>query len=117
MQVEFPSCQWPAVLDKRGPLEDPSILFTGAARIGDIALQVIAIRVKPALRWTPDYKASIPEDRYQVSNLDSAMETFLEEFEYIVSDFEELLGEFRPSILDLETGPYMVWVVPSSFGT
>ena len=117
MQVASPSCQWPAVLEERGPPEDPSILLTGEARIGDSALQVVAIRIRPELRRTPDYRANLPNDCYRVKSLDIALEAMLEETEYIVSDFEEPLGESQLSIVDLASGRYMVWVVPAAFGS
>lgn len=115
MSVPCPSCQWPAVLEERGPPEDPSILLTGKARIGDATVQVIAIRVDPTLRWTLDYKHDVAEGSYQAKGLSATLETFLEESKSTASEFGELLGESRPSIVELATGPYRIWVMPVSF--
>jgi hypothetical protein len=116
MLVQCPPCQWPTALDERGPVEDPGILLTGRARIGDIAVQIVAVRIDPALRWMPDYKSDVAEGCYQVDGLDVALETILEELESVGSGLEDVLGETRPSIVELATGTYMIWVMPSSFG-
>lgn len=117
MSVPCPSCQWPAVLEERGPSEDPSILLTGTARIGEAAVQVIAIRVDPTLRWTPGYRRDVAEGSYQAKGLNATLETFLEEFESTAAEFGELLGDGRPSLVELATGPYRIWVMPASFET
>ena len=116
MPVQCPPCQWPTALDERGPVEDPSILLTGRARIGDASVQIVAVRIDPALRWTPDYKSDVAEGSYQVDGLDVALETILEELESVGSALEDALGASRASLIKLATGMYMIWVMPGSFG-
>ena len=113
MSVECPPCRWPALLEERGPPEDPSILLTGTARIGNTALQIVAIRINPALRFAPDYRREVPEGSYQANDLDEILETVLEEFEYVSSEFEELIEENRSTIVELATGRYVVCVIPA----
>ncbi len=115
MSIPCPACRWPSTLDERGPSEDPSILLTGTASIGDAAVQIVAIRIDPALRWSLGHRRGVAEDSYQAQGLNDILETILEEFESVTSDFAELLGESRSSVVDLATGPYRVWVIPASF--
>lgn len=117
MPVECPPCQWPTALEERGPAEDPALLLTGTARIGDAEVQIVAIRVDPTLRWTPDYKREVAEDSYRANGLDAVLETTLEEFETVATALGDLLGESRSSIVDLATGPYRIWLMPASFGS
>jgi hypothetical protein len=116
MPVQCPPCQWPAALDERGPVEDPSILLTSRARIGDVTVQIVAVRVNPAIRWMPDYKSDVAQGAYEVDGLNVALETILEELESISSELADTLGETQPSTLELTTGAYMIWVMPSSYG-
>ncbi|HUN45355.1 MAG TPA: hypothetical protein VMU85_02495 [Stellaceae bacterium] len=113
MPVPCPACRWPTALEERGPAEDPSILLTGTASIGDALLQVVAIRIDPTLRWALDYKRGVAAASYKANALSATLETFLEESESIASELDELLGERRPSIVQLATGPYKVWILPA----
>lgn len=116
MAISCLPCEWPAVLEERGPEEDPSILLTGKAHIGETPVQIVAIRVNPSLRWAPDYKETA-EGSYDANGLGTALETILEEFEFVASECAELLGERHPSIVELPSGPYKVWVMPAAFGS
>ena len=113
MPVPCPPCRWPSALKEGGPPEDPSVLLTGAASIGDTVLQIVAIRIDPTLRWALDYKRGVAAASYEMNALDRTLETFLEEAESISSELDELLGERRPSILRLATGNYKVWILPA----
>lgn len=114
MPVECPCCQWPSVLEERGPREDPSILLTGPARIGDTPVQIIAIRINPNLRMSSD-RSEILVDRSPDAELHAALDTILEEFDYLAEQLGELFGEDQFRIVELATGPYQFWVVPVSF--
>jgi hypothetical protein len=116
MTIECPPCQWPTALEERGPAEDPTILLTGTALIGDAEVQIIAIRVDPLLRWTPDYRSDVAETSYQANGLDTVLETTLEAFESVATAFADVLGESRSTIVDLATGPYRIGVMPAAFG-
>jgi hypothetical protein len=112
--VECPACVWPAVLEERGPAEDPSILLTGAAQIGDAGVQIVAIRINSTLRWSPDYKRSVDEVSYQANGLNEVLETTLEELQSVASEWGDLLGEGSSGLVELATGPYRFWVLPVS---
>ena len=117
MAVACPAWQWPTTLEERGPSEDPSILLTGAARIGDVEVQIVAIRINDTLRWTPDFKRGMAEDTYRVNGLGEVLETTLEDLQSVASDLGDLLGGGGSSVVELATGPYRVWVMPASFGS
>ncbi len=116
MPVECPCCQWPSMLEERGPREDPSILLTGTARIGDTDVQIIAIRINPKLRRSVDRRAESAEASDQDTGFDDVLDTILEEFDYVAEQLGELFGEDQFRIVELATGPYQFWVVPVSFG-
>ncbi len=117
MAIACPPCQWPTVLEERGPSEDPTILLTGAARIGEAHVQIVAIRINSTLQWTPDYRSDVAEDSYHVDGLDEVLETTLDEFQCIASELGEVLGNSRSSLVELAPGRYRVWVMPWSFGS
>lgn len=112
MSIPFPRCAWPVTLDERGPKEDPSILLTGTAKIGDGVARIIAIRINQMLRSTPDYQQDVPARIYHSNNLDSGLETFLENVEDLTDELSDTLGEHVPSIVQLEPGAYMLWILP-----
>lgn len=116
MTIECPPCQWPTALEERGPAEDPSILLTATALIGEAEVQIIAIRVDPLLRWTPDYRSDVAQTSYQANGLDTVLEATLEAFESVATAFADLLGESRSTIVDLAAGPYRIGVMPAAFG-
>ena len=116
MVVACPPCKWPALLEERGPREDPSILLTGTASIGNAMIKIVAIRVNLLLRATPDYRGDVPVARYRDSGCDVVLETVLDEFEEAAAQLGELFGAEHTNIVELPTGSYQIWVVPASFG-
>lgn len=111
MSIPFPRCAWPATLDERGPKEDPSILLAGSAEIGNAPARIIAIRISRTLRCAPDYRQDVPAGIYQWNNLDTGLETFLENAEDLTAELSDALGEHVPSIVQLEPGAYMLWIL------
>lgn len=68
-------CRWPSVLAEQGPPEDPFILLSGAAPIGETDVQIVAIRSNATLRWLPDYQRGVAADSYHADGLDDVLET------------------------------------------
>lgn len=114
MTIQSPPCEWPSVLDERGPSEDPSILLTGAAHIGNVEVQIVAIRVPRMTRQTPDFKRGIDEDSYDQGGLAEFLEVTLESLDSVAADLAELLDGRESSAMELATGHYRVWVMPVS---
>ena len=117
MPIPFPKCVWPTTLDERGPNEDPSILLIGMAEIGNAPAQIIAIRISRTLRHAPDYRQNVPAGIYDVNDLDKGLESFLENAEDLTDDLSDALGEHAPSIVQLEPGAYMLWILPLAPGS
>jgi hypothetical protein len=115
MQIECPACKWPSLLDQQGPPEDPSILLTATASIGDAAIKIIAARVDPNLDAAPDYRTDVPKACYRERGHDVVLNTILEEFEYAAAQIGDLLGEEHLNIVELATGRYQIWVIPVIF--
>jgi hypothetical protein len=115
MTIDCPSCQWPTVLEERGPSDDPSILLTGIGRLGETPIQIIAIRVNPTSRSTLDWQPEL-EGIYQANDLDTVLGTILEELDYASAELGRLLGEDRSATVELTTGLYKVWSLSASFG-
>ena len=113
MTLEFPASRWPAVLEERGPSEDPSILLTGMAQVGGKELRIVAIRVNPTLRSAPDYKRDVGQEAYLANGYSIALEVALEEFECIGLRLIDLLGEDRSSLIELATGRYAILIMPA----
>ena len=116
MSIPFPQCVWPVALDECGPKEDPSILLTGTAEIGDAMARIIAIRISQTLRSTPDYQQDVPAGIYRSNNLDAGLETFLENAEDLTAELSDALGEYVPSFVELKPGAYMLWILPLTLG-
>jgi len=110
MAVSCPAVAWPRSLAERGPVEDPTILLVGEARIGDATVSVVAIRIRPELRRTPDYRADVPRDAYA----GGALETVLDELEGLTEEIGILTGAADRSIVRLPTGAYLVWILPAT---
>lgn len=117
MAVRCPAWQWPEELEERGPPEDPSILLTGEARLGEVPMRVVAIRIDSTLRWSPDYRSDVAEDAYRENEFDQMLETMLEDIQSVATDLGELMGDGRLAVVELSTGPYRVWVMPNSVGS
>jgi hypothetical protein len=112
MSIPFPPCVYPATLDERGPKEDPSILLTGMAAIGNAPALVIAIRISRTPRRTPDYRHDVPTKMYSVNNIDVGLKTFPGNSDDLTDEPSDALGEQVPSIVQLEPGTYMLWILP-----
>lgn len=109
MMVACPSIEWPRFLEECGPAEDPGIVLKGRAHIGDTPLQVVAIRIAPELRRAPDYKRGVPQGAYRTA----ALETTLEELEYVTEELRSLTGAAERSLVLLPTGAYVLWLLPA----
>lgn len=109
MAVQCPPLAWPSVLEESGPDEDPSILLTGTARIGATPVAVVAIRINSKFRGAPDYKDTLPAAVYETG----ALETILEELEYLTEEVSVLTGSAERSVVELDGGPYVMWVLPA----
>ena len=113
MPVQCPSCQWPTAFSECGPAEDPSILLSGTARIAQAALQIIAIRTSRESGRMPDYRGDVPRACYEASGLNSLLEQVLEDFEYLATDFGDLLENAGSDRVELPTGNYTIVALPS----
>jgi hypothetical protein len=89
-------------------------MLTGAAQIGEAEVQIVAIRINPTLRWSPDYRRDVAEVSYQLNGLNEILETTLEELQSLASDWQDLLGDGRSGVVEFATGPYRVCVMPVS---
>jgi hypothetical protein len=109
MAIPCPPLEWPSFLQECGPANDPQIVLRGDARIGDTPLQVVAIRVDPELRYAPDYRRGVPAEAYETA----ALETTLDELEYLTEELSGLTGRAQRSIVRLAGGAYVLWVLPA----
>jgi hypothetical protein len=110
MAVQCPALEWPSFLEERGPVEDPSIVLRGTARIDGTPAAVVAIRIKPDLKRAPDYKNGVPADVYQVD----ALETIVDELDYLVDEIGVVTGSMERRVVHLSTGVYLLWLLSSS---
>lgn len=116
MPVPFPACRWPESLEERGPPEDPAILLTGGAHLGDTPVQIVAIRVDEAeRRRLPGYRKDIDGACYEDEGLDAILETILEEMDCVAVELEGVWGAGQSRIIELAQSPYKVWLIPTSF--
>lgn len=111
MTIACPVLEWPTELEERGPPEDPTILLTGRVRLGGAELRLVAIRVDPALRWTPDYRRDVPDGNYTADGLGEALEGVLEELGCVVEQLAEVLGEEAQAVVMVAGQRYRVVVV------
>lgn len=111
MPVQCPSCQWPSSFSECGPTEDPSILLSGTARIGQGAVQIFAIRTSRESNRIPDYKSDVPRECYQ--ELGTVLEQVLEDLEYLACEFGDLLTDSGLEDLELATGTYRIVALSS----
>ena len=116
MGVRCPAWQWPEDLEERGPPADPSILLTGMARIGEVPMLIIAIRIDETLRWSPDFLPNVADASYGAGNLREMLETTLEDVQSVATGLGDLVGEGRLSVVELATGRYRMWVLPAAVG-
>jgi hypothetical protein len=109
MAVRCPAIKWPDVLEECGPEQDPEIVLKGTAHIGATQLEVVAIRIDPRFRRTPDYKPEVPEAAYDIEALEAA----LDELEYVIEALGAVTGVAEQSIVNLPGGPYVIWMLPA----
>jgi hypothetical protein len=102
MTVPCPVPEWPGSLEEAGPAEDRSILLQGRISIGLTKFSVTAIRVDP-IRFGPDFRADRNLSVYAGSELSA-----------LLGAVAELVGEGEPSTVQLETGRYVLWVLPGT---
>jgi hypothetical protein len=117
MEMRDLQWQWPEALVERGPAEDPSILLTGSARVGPVPVQIVALRVKPDVVGWPDYRPEVREEGYRTGGLAKLLETLADEFDFLVSELEELIGEGRASTVPLRQGSYLMLIVSAAFAS
>lgn len=109
MTVPCPTLEWPPFLEECGPAEDPSILLTGTARIGGTSVAVVAIRITPGRTRVPDYRRGVPTAAYETG----ALETILEELDYLAQEVGAVTASAEPGIVRLATGTYVMGVLPA----
>ena len=102
MPIRFPQSRWPAELMEEGPDEDPSILLSGTAEIGDAPHRVVAVRVRKA-DLQVDFRVDLDEEE---AYADYPLEAMLDELDFF-DDFD------RSVVVPLESGNYVIWMVPS----
>jgi hypothetical protein len=102
MPVQLPAPEWPSELVEAGPPEDPFILLSGPARIGDAPYRVLAVRVSPNTLGI-DYRYDLGEEVYADYQLDEMLDEFT------------FLDDIDKSVLvPIEHGHYVIWMLPSS---
>lgn len=92
--------QWPAGLLERGPPEDPSILLRGEAAIAGTRFVLTAVRVNP-IWFGPDYRDDLDADVYAPYELPTLLDMVA-----------ELMSVSEASTVQLETGSYVLWMMP-----
>ncbi len=102
MPVRLPELNWPLELLEKGPEEDPSILLSGAAEIGTVPHRILALRVNPSHAQV-DFRADLDEAVYA----DYQLEVMLDE----LNVFDNV---DRSAVVPLESGDYVIWMVPSA---
>jgi hypothetical protein len=100
MPVPLPAPRWPTELVEDGPPEDPSILLSAPATIGQARHLVLAVRINPRT-LAADYRADLNEDVYA----DSEVEELLDELTFL-DDIDQSV------LVPLSSGLYVIWMVP-----
>ncbi len=106
MPIASPPYTWPATLDESGPAEDPSRLLTGTAEIGAVSVCIIAIRIASA------EQKDVPAEADSMAGLHPELEAFLKDSDGLAARLSDVLGECVPSIVTLESCPYLFWILP-----
>jgi hypothetical protein len=99
MPVQLPAPEWPLQLLEAGPPEDPFILLSGPARIGEAPYRVLAVRINPNT-LAIDYRYDLGEDVYADYQLEDTLEelTFLDDIDKSV-------------LVPIEHGHYVIWML------
>ena len=100
MNMQLPNISWPTQLREAGPPTDPSILLVGQATIGGTEFVVTAIRINQ-YQTGPDYSEAVRRRLYERSIANAAD---IAEFLMDTADF---------TLLPLENGSYLLWMVPT----
>ena len=101
MTVTLPALEWPSELLAVGPEQDRSILLRAPVVIGAAKFVLTAVRVDP-IELSPDYRSDIKPHIYDDYQLPQLLDMVY-----------ELMNFTEPSPLQLEAGPYIVWITPS----
>ena len=101
MTVPLPIHEWPSELLEIGPEQDRSIMLRAPVVIGSAKYMLTAVRIDP-VRFGPDYRSEVQQHVYDDYELAQMLELVL-----------ELLDLSEPSVLQLETGRYIMWMIPS----
>ncbi len=102
MPVQFPVPEWPAELTADGPPEDPLILLSGSARIGQARHQILAVRVN-ANTLAVDFRADLDEGIYA----DHQLEDMFDELTSL-NDID------KTALVPVGRGHYVIWMMPCS---
>lgn len=102
MPISLPELIWPSALLEAGPPEDPSILLSAPAAIGQSPHRVVAVRINPST-LAADYRADLEEAIYADCQVEDMLDelTFLEDIDKSV-------------LVSMAGSSYVIWVVPSS---
>jgi|SRR5690242_3880950 hypothetical protein len=103
--VQCPQIVWPREFAESGPEDDPTILLRGDARLAARPFSVVAIRVVPNRRFMPDYKDEVDDDAYGELRLD-----------FLLEELGALLDVDTLPVVELDSGPYVVAVLPKPLG-
>jgi hypothetical protein len=101
MTVACPVPEWPRDLMNAGPSEDRSILLRGEATIGAARFVVTAVRVDP-IQFGPDFRPDVHVDVYREYHLPTLLDVL-----------SELMDIDNAATLQLETGSYLIWMLPA----
>jgi len=99
MQVPTPPVQWPSEFIAEGPVQDPTILLTGRAEIGNAAYRIQAVRMRKGMR-SPDYRSDVPQSAYN------------ESLDRVVDDVQDIIESLSPQLVQIGEGHYLLWLVP-----
>jgi hypothetical protein len=101
MTIQAPAMHWPRELREQGPEADPAILLVGQAMVAGKAFKIAALRMRREGRG-PDFREDIPENEYAVS------------LESMTEDVEDLVDSIQPSLIAMNGGHYLLWMVPEA---
>lgn len=101
MTVSCPAVQWPTGLLEVGPPEDRSILLLGEVAIASARFRLTAIRVDP-ISFGPDFRSDQNLGIYDDIGLSPLLD--------VISELVDISDQ---SVLQLKTGWYVMWMLPS----
>jgi hypothetical protein len=101
MPVHLPEPKWPSDLLEQGPPEDPSILLSGPAEVGNAPHRVLAVRINPRT-LSVDYRNDLEEEVYA----DYQLEDMLDELTFL-DDLDQSV------LVPMAGGSYVIWMMPA----